>query len=123
VVRAGLAIEVALAVTAVALSLLTVAPRARAAEPDPWLGRDKALHFGLSAAIASAGYGATALATPQRGPRIVVGGSLALAAGVGKEVWDAWGAGDASARDLAWDVVGTATGLGVAWLVDWLMAR
>jgi putative lipoprotein len=110
----------AIAAFVVAVFLPLTAP-ARAADPDPWFGRDKALHFGASATIAGVGYGATAAATESRPPRLLIGGGLALAAGVGKELLDATGSGDASFRDLTWDVVGTATGLGVAWLIDRLI--
>ena len=46
---------------------------------------------------------------------------VALGAGVGKELWDLNGPGDASWRDLTWDVIGTATGVLVASGVDWLI--
>ncbi|MES1172481.1 MAG: hypothetical protein ABUL77_04530 [Bacteroidota bacterium] len=111
------------AAVAVVLAVLTAGPVARAADPDPWFGQDKALHFGLSATIAAGGYGLAAVSTERRQTRFLVGGGLALAAGVGKELADAFGTGDASAKDLTWDVLGTATGLGVAWLIDWLTTR
>jgi putative lipoprotein len=99
------------------------AATARAADPDPWFGRDKALHFGASALIASDGYFGAALATDDRRVRLGVGGGLALAAGVGKELWDLSGRGDASWRDLTWDVVGTVTGLAFAAAADWAVAK
>ena len=101
--------------------LLLLSGPARATEADPWFGRDKALHFGASAVIAAGGYALAATATETRPPRLLIGGGLALAAGLGKELLDAAGSGDASFRDLTWDVVGTVTGLGVAWLVDRLL--
>ena len=95
-----------------------------ASDSDPWLGRDKALHFSASLVLAGGGYGGVALVTDadQRRWRLAGGAGLALAAGAGKEIADHFGAGDASWRDLTWDVIGTATGLGVAWLIDWLVA-
>jgi putative lipoprotein len=110
------------AIVALATAML-VAPGARAADPDPWFGRDKALHFGASALLASGGYGATALVTDDRRARLVVGGSFALSLGVAKELWDLSGHGDASWRDLTWDAVGTVTGLAVAAAVDWTIER
>ena len=104
-----------------ATALLAAAP-ARA-DDDPWFGRDKALHFGASALIASGGYAGTALVTDDVRIRLGVGGGLALSAGVGKELWDLSGHGDASWRDLTWDVVGTATGLMVAFAIDWTISR
>jgi putative lipoprotein len=96
---------------------------ARAADPDPWFGRDKALHFGASALLASGGYGATALVTEDRRVRLAVGGGFAFSLGIAKELWDLSGHGDASWRDLTWDAVGTLTGLAVAAAVDWTIQR
>jgi putative lipoprotein len=106
-----------------ALMLIAGTSPARAQDADPWFGRDKALHFTATASIALAGYGGTALATDDRRLRGGVGVAVALAAGAGKEVWDAAGHGDPSARDLVWDVVGTATGVLLAWTIDWLIHR
>jgi len=94
---------------------------ARASDADPWFGRDKALHFSVSATLASAAYGATAATSLDPRWRLPVGASVALGAGVAKELYDLTGRGDASWRDLTWDVIGTATGLGVAWLIDHLV--
>ncbi len=110
----------ALVVLAVALP---GARAARAADPDPWFGPDKALHFGVSAVLASGGYGATALFTPDRRVRLAVGGGFAFSVGIAKELWDLSGHGDASWRDLTWDAVGTVTGLAFAAAVDWTMQR
>jgi putative lipoprotein len=96
---------------------------ARAADPDPWFGRDKALHFGATALLANVGYADAALATDDVRIRLAVGGGLALTAGVGKELWDLSGHGDASFRDLTWDVLGTATGLALAAAIDWSIAK
>jgi putative lipoprotein len=104
-----------------ATALLAAAP-ARA-EDDPWFGHDKALHFGASALIAAGGYAGAALATDDTRVRLAVGGGLALSAGVAKELWDLSGHGDASWRDLTWDVVGTATGLVVAAAIDWTIGK
>ncbi len=108
---------------ALALTLVAGTEPARAQDADPWFGRDKALHFTATASIALGGYGGTALATDDRRVRVGVGSAVALAAGAGKEVWDAAGHGDPSARDLVWDVAGTATGVLVAWTIDWLIHR
>jgi putative lipoprotein len=109
------------ALTLLAASLLPAS--ARAGEPDPWFGRDKALHFGASALLASGGYGAAAFLTDDRGARLIAGGTFALSLGAGKELWDLSGHGDASWRDLTWDAVGTVTGLAVAAAVDWTISR
>jgi putative lipoprotein len=96
----------------------------RAGEPvDPWFGRDKALHFAATATIATAGYGGAALVTDDRTARVVAGASLAMAAGIGKELWDLAGHGDPSWKDLTWDAIGSATGVLTARAIDWLVVR
>jgi putative lipoprotein len=117
----------ALVLAGVALSM-TLAPTAARAQqaadqPDPWFGRDKALHFAASASLAMVGYGGASLATDSRPTRIVVGASFALGMGLLKEAWDLSGHGDASWRDLTWDVVGTTTGVLLAYAIDWAIGR
>jgi len=112
----------ALVLAGVALLLATEA-RAQQADTDPWFGRDKALHFAASASLAVVGYAGTSLATDSRPTRVVVGASFALGVGVLKEVWDLTGHGDASWRDLTWDLVGTTTGILVASAIDWMILR
>jgi putative lipoprotein len=88
-------------------------------DPDPWFAPDKALHFSLSAAIAGAGYVGAAFFTDDVRVRLAVGGGLALLAGTAKELADLAGLlGHPSWRDFAWDVIGTVSGLVVAWLID-----
>lgn len=91
---------------------------ARAADPDPFFGPDKALHFAVSAGIAGAGYGATTAFTADRWKAFAVGGGAALAAGALKEAYDATGHGDPSWKDFAWDAIGAAVGLAIAWGID-----
>jgi len=116
----------ALVLAAVAVLLAPSAARAQQAQsdqPDPWFGRDKALHFAASASLAMVGYGGASLATDSRPTRIVVGASFALGMGLLKEAWDLGGHGDASWRDLTWDVVGTTTGVLLAYAIDWAIGR
>jgi len=99
--------------------LLVLAPPARAhAADDPWFGGDKMLHFGASAALAAGGYALGAALFDGQEARVATGVGIALGAGVAKEVADLTGAGHASWRDLAWDVAGTAVGLGLAFGAD-----
>jgi putative lipoprotein len=107
--------------TVITVQLLGAARVARA-DDDPWFGQDKALHFTLSAAIAGGGYAATVPFTDDRRWRLAVGAGLAIAAGAGKEISDRYDGGDASWRDFTWDLIGTATGLGIAWLIDRLVS-
>jgi putative lipoprotein len=97
--------------------------KVRAQDADPWFGRDKALHFAASASLATVAYAGTSLVTDDRPTRIVAAATVALAAGVLKEVWDLTGHGDASWRDLTWDVVGTTTGVLLAYGIDWAIGR
>jgi putative lipoprotein len=69
------------------------------------------------------GYGGASLATGSRPTRVVVAASFALGLGVAKELWDLTGHGDASWRDLTWDVVGTTTGVLMAYAIDWAIGR
>ena len=85
---------------------------------DPWFGRDKALHFGLSAVLGAAGYAAASPWLATKSERALAGGAFSLTLGAGKELWDLSGHGDASFRDFTWDVVGTAVGLALAVGVD-----
>ena len=94
------------------------AATARSADPDPWFGHDKVLHFGASATIAAGGYTVGVLAFDSRSTSILLGSGLALGAGAAKELYDLTGRGDPSWRDLAWDMIGTAAGIGAAWGVD-----
>ena len=107
-----------LAVPALAAAALAFAAPARAADPDPWFGADKALHFGASAGIAGLSYGGAALLWDEVGVRLGVGASVALSAGVAKELWDLAGNGTPSWKDLTWDALGTAVGLALAFGID-----
>jgi putative lipoprotein len=104
----------------VVLAAVLVSPRTGRADPpaDPFFGRDKALHFGFSAALAAGGYGLSALVVDGKADRIAIGATFALGAGYSKEVVDALGFGTPSWKDLAWDVIGTAVGLGISVAVD-----
>ena len=90
-------------------------------DPDPWLGRDKALHFGISAAIAGSTYAVAATQLEPRYQPLILGGGVALTIGAGKELADMLGLGDPSWKDFAWDAIGTVTGLVVAWGIDLLV--
>jgi putative lipoprotein len=101
-------------------ALLRAGP-ARAQDPDPWLGKDKLLHFGASAVIAGGAYGVGTTFIRPRWGALVFGGGVSLAAGTTKELLDMAGLGSPSWRDFAWDVLGTITGLGIAWGIDLLV--
>ena len=87
-------------------------------DPDPWFGEDKALHFGASAVLASGGYVGGALVLDEPWQRATAGATLSLTLGTAKELADLLGYGQPSWRDMAWNVVGTATALTFCWLID-----
>jgi putative lipoprotein len=100
---------------------MATAPASRADDSDKWLGADKGLHFAASAAIAGATYGVSAPHFESRHAPLLVGAGVGILAGVSKEGWDASGNGTFSWKDLAWDALGVATGLVIAWSVDVLL--
>ena len=100
------------------LAILLAAAPAQAAQEDPWWGQDKALHFGVSAGLGAGGYGLSSLVLEPRWQRATAGAGFSLSLGIGKEVYDAAYGGDPSWKDLTWDVIGTAVGVGVALLID-----
>ena len=73
--------------------------------------------------FAGDGYAGTSLLTKREGVRLGVGAGLAATAGVAKEVYDRYSGGDASLRDLTWDVVGAMTGAMLSWLIDSYLLR
>lgn len=92
------------------------------AKADDWWGPDKALHLGVSAAIAGAGYGVASLLVDGRIDRSAAGLLAGFGAGIVKELLDALGAGSPSLRDLTWDLVGTVAGTALALVIErWLV--
>lgn len=85
---------------------------------DDWLGRDKALHYGLSVGLAGVGYAGGALLFEAPEARWLSGAGVALGAGVAKELYDAGRGSFFSFKDLTWDVLGTASGLALSWAVE-----
>jgi uncharacterized protein YfiM (DUF2279 family) len=121
--RAGLSVTSALLVSLTATLSGPRVARADAGTADPWLGDDKLTHFAASGSLAVVGYAGASMLTEDRPLRIGAGAALAVSAGVAKELWDLEGHGDASWRDLGWDLVGAATGLLVSVGVDWAIHR
>ncbi len=85
---------------------------------DPWWGRDKALHLGLSAGLAAAGYGVSSIWFDPAWQRASAGAAFALTIGAGKELADWAGYGDPSYKDMLYDLAGTSLGVMLAYLVD-----
>lgn len=107
---------------AVLFAVVASSPRsAQAADPDPWFGKDKALHFAATGTIAAGGYTIGAFLFDARGHALILGASLAFGVGIAKEALDLTGFGDPSWRDLAWDGIGTVAGVASAWAIDLLV--
>lgn len=98
--------------------LIALRARPARAGDDPWFARDKALHAAAGAALGAGGYAASALVFETPRTRVASGLIVGLGAGAAKEWHDRGGRGTPSWRDFAWDGVGTAAGLSVAWLID-----
>jgi putative lipoprotein len=97
---------------------LLVATSPAVAEPDPWWGQDKALHFSACFLLAGDGYATAAVLSEREAYRLLAGFGLATAVGASKEVYDRSSGGDSSLRDLTWDLVGGATGAAISWIID-----
>lgn len=110
-------------VVAVAALQGSVVTTARAADADPWTGRDKMLHATISAGLGAGFYALSVPLVSPRPARAALGFAGAFAVGATKELIDLSGSGDASGRDLAWDVVGALGGVGVATLIDFAWCR
>ena len=107
---------------AVGVGTMLVATDARAdASDDPWTSSDKFIHYGVSAGIAVTGYVAGAMIFDTRAHALATGAVVTTIAGVGKELSDLGGYGNASFKDLAWNGLGMVTGLAVAWGIDLLI--
>ena len=98
-------------------------PPAHAQTGDAWMGPDKWLHFGVSTGISGASYGAAAFAFEEAHHRALLAGAVALAAGAGKELYDATGRGHASAKDMVWNALGAATGALAGYAIQRLLRQ
>ena len=77
-----------------------------------WFGEDKFKHLAFSYMITVGTFGAARLVA-DRDASITLGAIAGVAAGIGKEIYDAKTQGP-SARDLIWDAVGIAAAVFIA---------
>jgi putative lipoprotein len=95
---------------------------ARARADDAFFGADKSLHFSISAAAAltcELALDSFELPAPLHYPLAL---ALPLALGFGIELFVYARGGQASRADLTWDILGVATGLLVAFVLEkWLI--
>lgn len=103
------------------VTIVTASRFARADDPEPWIAKDKALHFGVSAGIAGGSYAIGAAVFDARGHALLAAGGVTLAVGAGKELLDLAGYGDPSWKDFVADIAGTVAGLALAWGIDLLV--
>ncbi|GHG63281.1 hypothetical protein [Comamonas sp. JC664] len=101
--------------------VVSTAPAAHAASGDEWFGPDKPKHFAACFVLAGAGYGGGALLFDEPYARWLTGAGLAMGVGVAKELYDLGRGTTFSTKDLAWDAIGTASGLAVSYVVDRLL--
>ena len=85
---------------------------------DRWLARDKGKHFMASMAIQVTSYGALRVVGARPNAALVGASVITASAGIGKEMHDARGHGNASWRDLVWDGMGLGAGAGLVVLAD-----
>jgi uncharacterized protein YfiM (DUF2279 family) len=85
---------------------------------DSWWGTDKALHFGISVGVAASATAVTALWIDAPLERAAIGALSSLTVGVAKELFDSLGLGQASFRDLTWDLIGSVIGAALAWAAE-----
>lgn len=103
--------------TAAALVASCLLPRTAQASDD-WWAADKALHFGVSVALSSAGYAASSLVLDEPWQRALAGGAFSLGMGAAKEAYDGVSGGDPSWKDFAWDSAGSFVGASISLSVD-----
>jgi putative lipoprotein len=102
------------------LAGLCAATRVARAE-DSFTGPDKTLHFAATSLLAVSGYTLALSLDASRDVRFAAAFGLPLFAGAAKELFDAATGGDASRGDLAWDLIGTMTGVTLSWLFGELL--
>lgn len=100
-----------------------VAMSALPARADTWWGTDKALHLGVSVGLSAGATAVTAAWIEAPLQRAAVGVVSSFTLGVAKELLDGLGLGEASFRDLTWDLIGSVIGASLAWAVErWIVA-
>jgi len=77
----------------------------------------------VSAGLAGGGYALGAIFWDDYAPRLLLGAGIALTLGIAKELVDLAGAGNASWKDMTWNVIGISAGLLIAFLIDFAVRR
>jgi putative lipoprotein len=108
----------ALAAVSAVLLLTRASAPCLAGSEDRWLAHDKAVHYTATGLLASDAYAGVSLVSERTEWRLLGAFGLATAAGAAKEVYDGYGGGDPSWRDLTWDLAGATTGALLSWVID-----
>lgn len=87
---------------------------ARRRRHDPWFAEDKAKHFTMSFAATGFAFGAARSVGLGHDAALITAGAAAVAAGIGKELYDRRTGGFFSMRDMTWNVIGVAAGIALA---------
>ena len=92
---------------------------------DPWWAEDKGMHLAVSGALGAGVYTTLWLAGDDPRPlRLVLSASLALLPGLAKEIYDSGQQGNFfSGKDMLWNTVGVAAGVGLALGMELLVIR
>lgn len=88
---------------------------------DEWLGEDKALHFAASVVLSGVGYGVSSTVLEKPWQRALAGSVFSLTVGGLKELADSLNEAVPSWQDMAWNVAGTAAGVGLSVGIDYLI--
>ena len=105
-------------VVAVFAATLLLVPAPARADGDPWLAKDKYMHFGVSAGLAGGVYRLGVASSDRRDLSLAAAAGIGMGVGIAKELLDLTGSGNASWKDLTWDAVGVATGMLIGLLID-----
>ena len=105
--------------------LVPRAPAARAADDDPWLGVDKAKHFGVSTGLGAGAYAGLWLLGSRDTPllRLALAAGLALMPGLAKEIYDAGQPRNRfSGKDMLYNAVGVTVGALLFYVIERLVS-
>jgi uncharacterized protein YfiM (DUF2279 family) len=88
------------------LLVLVLLGQSAPAAPGPWFGPDRIKHFFLSFFVQSASYSLVRTANVTHGPALAVASGVTAAAAVSKEIWDRKRGTGFDKGDLVWDALG-----------------
>ena len=102
------------------LFLISIPNTVKGQEHDSWLGPDKTLHFGATFTISTLGYISGIRISDSFWHQAGLSVGLGLGAGISKEVYDLVKKNQWSWKDMAWNCIGTLSGLAITTLIHCL---